>query len=90
MMSLADYAALYKAVVHMSVDIEENVPRFDEADWDDTAAAKYALVAKMIDCITDVPNSKLAYYIKQGMTLPEVDTIFTDAPHTTINGKIID
>lgn len=90
MMTFADYVALYNAVVRMSVDIEENVSRFGDEDWDDTAAAKYALVAKMIDCITDVPNSLLAYYIKQGMTLPEVDTIFTDAPHTTINGKIID
>ena len=90
-MTLAEYAALYNAISHMSVDIEDCVPRFGDDDWDEVSAAKYALVKGMIDCITDVPNSKLEFYTKRGMTLPEVDIDFSgDTPRLTVGGEYVE
>ena len=87
-MSLADYVALYDAIVHMSCDFESCVPCPDmEGDWDEVAAAKYALVAQMVDCINDVPARRVDYHIQNGVQLPEIDFDFSgDEPITTING----
>ena len=93
-MTLADYAALYDAIVHMSCDVESECPRYMDVinpeEWDDECAAKYALIQAMVECINDVPARFVESAIKKGLKLPEVDIVFTDAPHTTIDGEIID
>lgn len=72
-MKVADYKALYEAVEHMSFDIEDNVPRFYEEEWDSESAIKYAYVRAMLDCINDVPRSKVEYALEKGIILPEID-----------------
>jgi hypothetical protein len=91
-MTLAEYGALYDAIVHMSLDFEDLVPRPSDLEWDEVAAAKYALVKQMIDTLTDsCCAGVIDYYVKRGLILPEVDTDFSgDEPRTTINGVVID
>ena len=93
-MTLAEYNALYEAIIELSGDIENECPRYNDVinpdDWNDECAAKYALVNEMIRCINDVPASIVEYAVKQGLVLPAVDMVFTDKPHTTINGVMID
>ena len=86
-MTLADYVALYDAVVHMSCDIEDSVSRFGDEDWDEVAAAKYALIQEMVNCINDVPARLVKYAVENGLQLPEIDCDFSgDEPITVIDG----
>lgn len=90
-MTLADYIALHDAIIHMSLDIEDSVPLPDDAEWDEIAAAKYALVQQMINCLNDVPSSRIDFYTKQGLKLPDVDYDFNgDEPRLIIDGKVIE
>jgi hypothetical protein len=94
-MTLADYAALYNAISHMSCDIESECPRYNDVifpeDWNKDCAAIYALVKGMVDCINDVPRGLVEYAVKQGLVLPEVDIDFSgDTPALTIDGEVIE
>ena len=70
-MSLDDYKMLCDAIIHMSCDIESNV----DYPWNDEASKEiYAYVKYMIDCINDVPKSRVEYAVEDmGVKLPEIE-----------------
>lgn len=66
-MSLEDYRELWLAIVHMSCDIESNVPY----PWDDeNSIPVYSYVKGMLNCINDVPKSRVEYAESQNLQFP--------------------
>lgn len=80
-MSVEDYKALYEAISHMSCDIESEVEcpygfegkKLVAAECSEETLEKYAYVSMMLDCINDVPKSRLEGAIEAGVELPEID-----------------
>lgn len=72
-MSLNDYKELYEAIVHMSVDIEDSVPRAWEPPVLADTLMIYGYVREMIECLNDVPKSLIERAEKEGIYIPEIN-----------------
>lgn len=65
-MPIEAYKALYDAIVAMSFDIEGDVNDTD-------IQSKLPYVKAIIECVNDVPSSRVAYAEKLGIKIPEVE-----------------
>ena len=70
-MTVNDYKRLYASIIELAADIEENAYPLEDGATEETLK-KYSYLREMIDCINDVPKSKLDFAIKQGIKIPEI------------------
>ena len=70
-MTVNDYKRLYASIIELAADIEENAYPWEDGATEETLM-KYGYLREMIECLNDVPKSKLDTTIKQGIKIPEI------------------
>lgn len=61
-MTLLDYKKLTRAVISMSIDIEDWIYSWQDENPEELKKILMC-IKEMVECINDVPNSKMNYYL---------------------------
>ena len=67
------FKELCNLAIHACNAFDSDIPIYGDEGWNDECAKAYAYVKYAIDCLNDVPASRIEYAIEKGLKLPEVE-----------------